>query len=78
MDVYVGLDWGEQHHQVHALDTDGRTRLTLRVVHDRAGLEQLRAALAALGGPASVGVAIERPRGCSWSICSPGAIPSTR
>ena len=28
MDVYVGLDWGEQHHQVHALDTDGRTRLT--------------------------------------------------
>lgn len=63
MEVFVGLDWGEQHHQVHALDADGRTRLTLRVAHDRAGLDQLRVALAALGDPAVVGIAIERREG---------------
>jgi transposase len=61
--VFVGLDWGEQHHQVHALGTDGRTRLELRVGHDRAGLDRLREALTTLGDPASVGVAIERREG---------------
>jgi transposase len=63
VDVFVGLDWGEQHHQVHALDRAGRTRLELRVAHDREGLELLRASLAALGIPASVGVVIERREG---------------
>lgn len=63
MDVFVGLDWGEQHHQVHALDGAGRTRLELRVTHDRAGLEQLERSLATLGEPAQVGVAVERREG---------------
>ena len=63
MDIFVGLDWGEQHHQVHALDGAGGTRLSLRVAHDRSGLERLRAALAALGEPSTVGIAIERREG---------------
>ena len=42
---------------------DGATRLSLRVAHDRAGLERLRVALAALGEPCEVGVAIERREG---------------
>ncbi|MBA3779982.1 MAG: IS110 family transposase [Chloroflexi bacterium] len=63
VEVFVGLDWGEQHHQVHALDGGGATRLSLRVPHDRSGLERLRVGLAALGNPSEVGVAIERREG---------------
>ncbi len=63
MDVFVGLDWGEQHHQVHALDGSGRRLLELRVAHDRDGLGLLRASLATLGEPADVGIAIERREG---------------
>ena len=63
MEIFVGLDWGEQHHQVHALDGGGATRLSLRVPHDRSGLERLRAALTALGDPHEVGIAIERREG---------------
>ena len=63
MDVFVGLDWGEQHHQVHTLDATGRRLLELRVAHDQEGLAQLRAALATLGAPGEVGIAIERREG---------------
>ncbi len=63
MDIFVGIDWGEQHHQVHALDGGGATLLSLRVPHDRSGLERLRVALSALGEPPEVGVAIERREG---------------
>jgi len=63
VEVFVGLDWGEQHHQVHAIDAAGATRLALRVPHDRSGLERLEAALLALGEPGEVGVAIERREG---------------
>lgn len=63
VEVFVGLDWGEQHHQVHALDGAGATRLLFRVPHDRSGLERLRVALSALGEPSEVGVAIERREG---------------
>lgn len=63
MEVFVGIDWGEQHHQVHALNGGGGTTLSLRVPHDRSGLERLRVALAGLGEPSAVGVAIERREG---------------
>jgi len=63
VDAFVGLDWGEQHHQVHALDIGGRATLELRVPHDRDGLEALRQALAGLGEPALVGIALERREG---------------
>jgi transposase len=63
MELFIGIDWGEQHHQVHALDTEGHPRLELRVSHDRAGLEQLHQALSTLGEPGSVGIAIERREG---------------
>jgi transposase len=63
VDAFVGLDWGEQHHQVHALDAGGRTMLEVRVPHDLDGLEQLRRALAGLGESARVGIAIERREG---------------
>lgn len=57
------LDWGERHDQVHALDGGSTTRLSFRVPHDRSGLEGLRPALAGLGIPSEVGVAIERRDG---------------
>jgi transposase len=63
VEIFVGIDWGEQHHQVHALDGGGGTTLSLRVPHDRSGLEHLRVALATLGAPSDVGVAIERREG---------------
>lgn len=63
MEVFVGIDWGEQHHQIHALDGGDGTTLSLRVPHDRSGLERLHIALAGLGEPAEVGVAIERREG---------------
>ena len=63
MEVFIGIDWGEQHHQVHALDTEGHPRLELRVSHDRAGLEILHEALSTLGAPGSIGIAIERREG---------------
>jgi len=63
VEVFVGLDWGEQHHQVHALDGGSTTRLSIRVPHDRSGLECLRAALAGLGIPSEVGIAVERREG---------------
>jgi transposase len=63
VDAFVGLDWGERHHQVHALDAGGGTILESRIVHDRDGLEALRTALAGLGEPGRVGVAIERREG---------------
>lgn len=63
MEVFVGIDWGEQHHQIHALDGGDGTTVSLRVPHDRSGLEQLRVALAGLGKPSEVGVAIERREG---------------
>lgn len=63
MEVFIGLDWGEPRHQVHALDGGGGTLLSLRVPHDRSGLEHLRIALATLGASCDVGVAIERREG---------------
>lgn len=63
VEVFVGLDWGEQHHQVHALDGGGGTLLSLRVSHDRSGLEHLRVALSSLGEGTVIGVAIERREG---------------
>lgn len=63
MEVFVGLDWGERQHQVHALDGSGRTLFMSATSHDVAGLERLREALLRLGDPASVGVAIERREG---------------
>jgi transposase len=63
MEVFVGIDWGEQHHQVHALDPEGRPQLQLRVSHDRSGLMVLQEALSTLGAPGAVGIAIERREG---------------
>jgi transposase len=63
VEIFVGLDWGEQHHQIHALDGGGATLLSLRVPHDRSGLERLRVELAGLGEPSEVDVAIERREG---------------
>jgi hypothetical protein len=59
----VGSAAAGRRRQVHALDAGGRTTLEVRVAHDRAGLEQLRQALAELGDPAGIGIAIERREG---------------
>jgi transposase len=59
--IFVGIDWGCQQHQTCAVDETGERRLELRTRHDRAGLEQLLAALAELG--AGLPIALERAEG---------------
>lgn len=59
--IFVGIDWGCQHHQVCVVDGAGERRLELRVAHDRPGFEQLAGALAAFG-PA-LPIALERAEG---------------
>lgn len=59
--IFVGIDWGCQHHQTCVVDEAGERRLQLRTAHDRAGLEQLADALAGFG-PA-LPIALERAEG---------------
>lgn len=60
---HVGLDWASDHHDVCVLDGAGRRVATFRVAHTAAGLAELRARLATLGGPAALRLALERPSG---------------
>jgi hypothetical protein len=76
VEVFVGIDWGEQHHQVHALDDGGVTTLSLRVPHDRSGLERLRVALAGLGEPPRSVSRSSGARACSSTTSSSGAHPA--
>lgn len=59
--IFVGIDWGCQHHQTCVVDGTGERRLELRTAHDRAGLERLGDALAGFG-PA-LPIALERAEG---------------
>lgn len=58
--VFVGIDWGNSHHQVCLLDPTGVLVRQFRVAHDVAGLQTLTRALAERS---VVGVAIERSEG---------------
>jgi transposase len=65
MDVYCGIDWAEDHHDIALADRDGRLLARRRINDNAAGLAQLLALLAEHGDSPDdpVPVAIETPRG---------------
>ena len=65
MDVFCGIDWAEDHHDIALVNRDGQLLARRRVSDDAAGLAQLLGLLAEHGDTAGdpVPVAIETPRG---------------
>jgi transposase len=65
MDVYCGIDWAEDHHDIAVVDQDGKLLARRRISDDAAGLAGLLDLLAEHGDTAGdpVPVAIETPRG---------------
>jgi transposase len=65
MDVYCGIDWAEDHHDIAVADRDGRLLARRRISDDAAGLAQLPGLLAEHGDTPEdpIPVAIETPRG---------------
>jgi len=60
---FVGIDRASEQHAVCVLDDDGQPVGTFSIAHSREGFDRLVDRLAALGEPARVPVAIERPDG---------------
>jgi transposase len=65
MDVYCGIDWAEDHHDIAVADRNGRLLARRRISDDAAGLAQLPGLLAEHGDTPEdpIPVAIETPRG---------------
>jgi transposase len=65
MEVFCGIDWAEDHHDIALADRDGNLLARRRISDDAAGLAQLLALLAEHGDTPDdpVPVAIETPRG---------------
>jgi transposase len=65
MNVYCGIDWAEDHHDIALADRDGKLLARRRISDNAAGLAQLLDLLAEHGDSAEqpVPVAIETPRG---------------
>ncbi len=65
MNVFCGIDWAEDHHDIALVDRDGALLARLRISDDAAGLAQLLELLAEHGDTPDdpVPVAIETPRG---------------
>src|SRR5436305_770017 len=65
MEVFCGIDWAEDHHDIAIVDRDGQLLARRRISDDAAGLAALLALLAEHGDSAGdqVPVAIEAPRG---------------
>jgi transposase len=65
MDVFCGVDWAEDHHDIALTDRDGQLLARRRISDDAAGLAALLGLLAEHGDSAGdpVPVAIETPRG---------------
>ena len=65
MDVYCGIDWAEDHHDIALAGRDGQLLARRRISDDAAGLAQLLDLLAEHGDTPDdlVPVAIETPRG---------------
>jgi transposase len=65
LDVFCGIDWAEDHHDIALVDRDGGLLARARISDDAAGLARLLELLAAHGdsGEAPIPVAIESPRG---------------
>jgi transposase len=65
LDVFCGIDWAEDHHDIALVDRDGGLLARLRVTDDAVGLARLLELLAGHGDSPEdpVPVAIETPRG---------------
>ena len=65
MDVFCGIDWAEDHHDIALVDSAGQVLARQRISDDAAGLGQLLELLAQHGDSPEdpVPVAIETPRG---------------
>jgi transposase len=65
MDVFCGIDWAEDHHDIALVDRDGKLLAHQRISDDAAGLARLLELLAGHGDTPEdpVPVAIETPRG---------------
>src|SRR4029077_12367639 len=65
MEIYCGIDWAEDHHDIAVVDRDGKLLARRRISDDPAGLAGLLDLLAEHGDTpeAPVPVAIETPRG---------------
>ncbi len=65
MDVFCGIDWAEDHHDIALVDRDGKLLARRRIGDDAAGLARLLELLAEHGDSAGdlIPVAIETPRG---------------
>jgi transposase len=65
LDVFCGIDWAEDHHDIALVDTAGKVLARKRISDDAAGLGQLLELLAEHGDCPEdrVPVAIETPRG---------------
>jgi transposase len=65
MDVFCGIDWAEDHHDIALADRDGKLLARQRITDDAAGLSRLLELLAGHGDVPDdpVPVAIETPRG---------------
>jgi hypothetical protein len=65
MDVFCGIDWAEDHHDIAVVDLHGQLLARRRISDDAAGLAALLGLLAEHGDSAEdlVAVAIETPRG---------------
>ena len=65
MNVFCGIDWAEDHHDIALVDRDGGLLARLRISDDAAGLARLLELLAEHGDTPDdpVPVAIETPRG---------------
>ena len=62
--LFLGIDWGEAHHDLCLLDQDGRVLAARRVVDGLAGVEELHTLVAAQAEqPGQVAVGIETDRG---------------
>jgi len=62
--LFLGVDWGEAHHDLCLLDQDGSILAARRITDGLAGVGELHALVAAhTEEPAQVAVAIETDRG---------------
>ncbi len=60
---FVGIDWAAEIHAVCVLNPAGQQVAAFPVAHTADGLARMIAALARLGDPACIPIAIERPNG---------------
>jgi 2-keto-3-deoxy-galactonokinase len=77
--LFLGVDWGERHHDLCLLDQDGSVLVTRRIADGLAGVGELHALVATHAEDlAQVVVGIETDRGLLVGRCWPRATRSMR